>query len=55
MYYSEEDMEFLRSVFEERYLSVKQYEGLAHTVNSSEIHDVVTWIRRICDMSPSAA
>ncbi len=49
MYYSEEAVEFLRNVlrFRETYLTVKHYEGLDHTVNSTEIHDVVTWIQRI--------
>ena len=42
-------MGFLRNVlhFQETHLTVKKYEGLDHTVNSTEIHDVVAWIQRI--------
>ncbi|KAH9005889.1 Phospholipase/carboxylesterase [Lactarius hatsudake] len=49
MYYSEEAIGFLRNVlhFQDTYLTVKHYEGLDHTVNSTEIHDVVAWIQRI--------
>ncbi|KAI9445558.1 lysophospholipase I [Lactarius indigo] len=49
MYYSEEAIQFLRNIlrFHDTCLTVRQYEGLTHTVNSAEINDVVTWIQRI--------
>jgi hypothetical protein len=49
MYYAEEAIGFLRNVlcFRETHLTIKQYEGLAHAVNSTEIRDVVAWIAQI--------
>ena len=49
MYYAEEAVGFLRNIlhFRETHLTVRHYEGLEHTVNSTEIKDVVAWMQRI--------
>lgn len=49
MYYAEEAVGFLRNIlhFRETHLTVRHYEGLEHTVNSTEIQDVVAWMQRI--------
>ncbi|KAH9982130.1 phospholipase carboxylesterase [Lactifluus volemus] len=48
-YYSEESIAFLRDVLRlpMALLTFKRYEGLAHTINGTEMCNVVAWIRGV--------
>jgi hypothetical protein len=55
-YYSEEAMAFLRDVLRlpTAFLTFKRYEGLGHTINITELHDVVIWLQSVLHLRPVA-
>jgi hypothetical protein len=55
-YYSEEAMAFLRDVLRlpTAFLTFKRYEGLGHTINIAELHDVVIWLQSVLHLRPVA-
>ncbi|KAF8499060.1 Phospholipase/carboxylesterase [Russula emetica] len=55
-YYSEEAMAFLRDVLRlpTAFLTFKRYEGLGHTINITEMHDVVIWLQSVLHLRPVA-
>ncbi len=55
-YYSEEAMAFLRDVLRlpTAFLTFRRYEGLGHTINTAEMHDVVIWLQSVLQLRPVA-
>jgi hypothetical protein len=54
--YLEEAMAFLRDVLRlpTSFLTFKRYEGLGHTINIDELHDVVIWLQSVLHLQPVA-
>ena len=47
-------MAFLRDVLRlpTAFLTFKRYEGLGHTINRTEMHDVVIWLQNVLHLRP---